>query len=194
MTRPVQFVGMLLLAAAAGVCAQNDKAAKDPVPSGSGWFRPGVPKGGIPKAGPKGIQKTAVRISNPTSLAAPLYRATPEQRDRALEKLPFPMQQRLRKELEQFDQLPKEQQETMIRQTERFHALPPEKQLAFRQELVALNHLEKDRKQQVAAALRRLHNVTADERAKILARPAFRERFSIEEFQIITTLAEVMLP
>src|SRR5438552_18450288 len=133
MIRSFQAVGLLLLAAGAGVCAQ----------SGSGLFRPVVPKGGVPKAGvPKGAQKgPAGRISNPSSPAAHLYRATPEQRDRVLEKLPFPMQQRLRKELEQFDQLPKEQQEMMIRRTERFDVLSPEKQLAFRQQLAAFNRL-----------------------------------------------------
>src|SRR5262245_38258701 len=112
MQRPFQFAGSLLLCAALGFA---DQAAK-----GAGALRPafkGVPKGGIPKAGSKGP-----RITNPASPAARLYRATPEQRERVLEKLPLNRQQQMRRELEWFDGLPKDQQEQVIRRSERLAA------------------------------------------------------------------------
>jgi hypothetical protein len=197
MIRVHQTVAVWLFAASAVLCAQNAKTTES---GGEGLFTP--PKGGAPNGagGPpritnKGLPKAPpVRIGNPTSPAAHLYKLTADQRDRALEKLPFQMQQRLRKELAQFDALPKEQQQMIIGQTERYDALSPEKQLAFRQQLQALAQLEKERRQQVTAALRRLHNAVPSERARILARPAFRERFSPEEFQMIGTLGEVLLP
>ena len=181
---------LLLFLAAPGFCEQGGKAAKT-APPREELLRPGAPKGGVPKVTPKA---PAPRIANPTSPAAHLYKLSPEQRDRALEKLPFAMQQRLRRELQRFDQLPKEEQELRIRQIERFDSLTPEKQMAFRARLQALASLDQDRRRQVTAALRRLHNALPGERARILARPAFQARFTPEEFQIITTLAEVMLP
>jgi hypothetical protein len=196
MIRLHQAVGVLLLAAMPVWCDQSAKTSEGNSPLLTPGPKGGVPKGaGGPKINNKGIPKAPpVRITNPSSPAAHLYKLTPDQRDRALEKVPFQMQQRLRKELAQFDALPKEEQERIIRQTERYNALPAEKQLAFREQLRALAQLEKDRRQQVTAALRRLYNANPAERSSILARPAFRERFSPDELQMITALGEVMLP
>jgi len=144
---------------------------------------------GVPKAQPK-----SVPLRNPASPAARLYRATPEQRERALEKLPVPMQQRIRKELAWFDSLPREQQEIALKRTERLAALPPGQQRAVRQQLQALNRLEPERRRAVRSALNRLQNVSGDQRKAILARPQFRARFSPEEWQMIMDLSAVMIP
>src|SRR5689334_5288455 len=125
MVRSFQSAAILLLAAAPLVCAQVDKAVAKP--GGGAPFRPGVPKGTPKGAQAKGALKgPAPRIGNPLSPVAHLYKAPPEERDRVLEKVPFPLQKRMRLELEKFDQLPKEQREAMIRQTERFDALSDE--------------------------------------------------------------------
>ena len=57
----------------------------------------------------------APRLVNPESVAARLMRATPEQRERALQLFPPDRQAQLRKQLAWFDSLPKAQQEIQLR-------------------------------------------------------------------------------
>src|SRR5437879_3200260 len=104
---------------------------------------------GVPTAQPKAVPP----LRNPGSPAARLYRAPPEERERALEKLPVNMQERIRKELQWFDSLPKAQQEIAIKRSERLAALSPVQQRAIRLQLQALNQLEPDRRRAVRNAL-----------------------------------------
>jgi len=154
-----------------------------------GALRPAGTSGGVPKA-----QSKSVPLRNPGSPAARLYRATADERERALEKLPAAMQQRIRKELAWFDSLSKDQQEIALKRTERLAALPPEQQRLIRQQLQALNRLEPDRRRAVRSALNRLQNASVEQRKDILSRPQFRARFSAEEWQLITDLSAVMIP
>jgi len=142
---------------------------------------------------PEPPRKT-VPLRNPGSPAARLYRATTEQRERALEKLPANMQERIRKELAWFDSLPREQQEIALKRTERLAAMPLNQQRTVRQQLQALNRLEPERRRAVRGALNRLQSVSEDQRKSILARPQFRARFSAEEWQMIMDLSAVMIP
>jgi hypothetical protein len=80
--------------------------------------RKGLLKGGIPRAPQMGPP-----LSNPGSQVARLYRATPEERERALEKLPARVQEQFRQQLARFDAMPKPQQEVLIRRAERYAAL-----------------------------------------------------------------------
>ena len=61
--------------------------------------------------------------------------ATPEQRERILEKLPPRQQEALRRELERFDSLPEDQKRMRIEQAERFEKLTPDQRSAFREQL-----------------------------------------------------------
>src|SRR3981081_4644901 len=119
MTRVLQIAGVLWLSAALALGADQ--------------------KGGTPKApprntapGPKnegaarneGAVKGArgnppLRLTSPGNLAARLYQATPEQRERVLEKLPQARQEQARKQLEWFDRLPKPQQQVVLQRAER---------------------------------------------------------------------------
>ena len=186
MAKSLRFAGLLLLGAALGLAEQAAKG-------GPSALRPNF-KGGIPKGVPKGGQKGGPRLTNPASPAARLYRATPEQRERVLEKLPPARQQQMRSELDWFDRLPKDQQEQVIRRSERLAALPPEKQQAVQRQMQALNRLEPERRRAVRQALIRLQGMPDDQRAELLSRERFRSQFSTEELEIITDLAAVMPP
>lgn len=188
MAKALQLAALLLIGAAPAVCDQaNNGGGKD----GRPVFRPILPKGG---GVPKGAPKAGPRMTNPNSEAARLYRANPEQRERALEKLPRNLQQRIRRELEWFDNLPKDQQQTVLKRSERLAALSPEQQRAFTDQLRSLNRLEPERRRMVSQALMRLQRESDEQRKVILGREQFRSRFSAEELQIITDLAAVMLP
>jgi len=182
MPRIFQIGGLLLLAVAAGICEQ--KAAK--VPSPKKDASPRKNGGAAPKAGP--------RLTPPGSPAARLYQATPEERERAIEKLPPAAQERVRNQLKYFDSLPKNQQEIMIRRTERLDALTPEKRRAFQQQMQNLNRLTPDRRQAVAGALRRLQVMPEEQRLRVLNSEQFKSRFSPEEHRMIADLSEVMVP
>lgn len=186
MPRFFQISGMVLLAAAAGICAQK-RPAKAPPPKNEAPARP-APRngGGAPKVGP--------RLTPPGSPAARLFQATPEERERAIEKLPQAQQERVRNLLKYFDSLPKDQQAIMIRRTERLNALSPEKRRAFQQQMQNMNSLPPDRQQAVRGALRRLQVMPEEQRIKVLNSEQFKSRFSPDEQRMIADLSEVMVP
>ncbi len=185
MIRTVQLVGLLALAAAGGICANQPKAPKAP-PAKAAPAKGGAPKGGAPKMGP--------RLNNPASLAARLYQLSPAEREQVLEKVPPQQQQRIREQLRYFDSLPKDQQQMMVERAERFAAMTPPQRREFQQSLQALNHLPPERRQMVAQALRRLQMLPEADRVVRLSSPAFKSRFTPDELHIIDKLSEVIVP
>jgi Protein of unknown function (DUF3106) len=133
-------------------------------------------------------------LTNPANPVTRLFRASPEERERALEKLPAKMQDQFRARLKWFDGLPPAQQRIVLNRTDRFAALPPERQAAIKSQFQALNKLPQDRKAAIGQALRRLEVMPDEDRGKILASDEFKSRFSAEELRIISDLSEVMLP
>lgn len=183
MIRTVQVIGLLAMAAAGGLCADQNKPAKAPPPKA----RPeAAPKGGAPKMGPA--------LRNPGNQAARLYQLTPAERELALEKLPPAQQQRIRANLTWFDGLPKDQQQMVLKGVERFAALTPRERVEFNQTFRALNQLPPERRQMVGLALRRLQVLSPADRAVRLNSPAFKSRFTPDELHMIDKLSEVILP
>jgi Protein of unknown function (DUF3106) len=185
MIRCIQVIGLLALAAAEGICADQTKAAKAP-PAPKGGPKAGATKGGAPKMGP--------RITNPASQAARLYQLNPAEREQALEKLPEPQQTRIREQLKYFDNLPKDQQEMMLKGVERFAALSQQERREFQRTLQAVNQLPPERRVMVRQALRRLQVLPEADRVIRLNSPAFKNRFTPEELHMIDKLSEVILP
>jgi hypothetical protein len=189
----VQFGGLSLAFALVGLAADQKNAAKNAPPPRPAVIRPAIPRNTNPNARLPRPQM-GPPLSNPASLAARLYKATPQERDRALEKLPPNIQEQLRKQLDTFDAMPKEQQQVFIRRAERFAAQPPARQAAIRAQIQALGKLPQDRRQAINIALRRLQPLPDDQRQKVLNGEEFKSRFSPEEQKIIADLSEVMLP
>ncbi len=138
--------------------------------------------------------KPAPRLANPTTIVQQLMRMTPEQRERALEKLPPFRQAQIREQLQRFDNLPREEQERRLRLGEIFANLPPEKQDLVRRQIQAFNQLPDDRRRQVSAAFQRLRRLPDAERRAVLVRDQFRSRFSATELQMIADLSENLPP
>jgi hypothetical protein len=193
MLRAIQLGGLLLACGAAGWAADQKNA---------GAARPGVGRPALPRNG-GAVKRDIPRLPkapigppllNPASPAARLYRATPEERDRALEKLPPRLQEQLRAQLERFDAMPKAQREVVIRRAERYAALPPEQRETVRQQIVALRQLPQERRAAVGLALRRLQPLPEEQRLQTVNSDEFKSRFSAEEQKIIADLSEVMIP
>ena len=134
------------------------------------------------------------RLLNPESPAARLMLATPEQRQRALQRFPAARQEQIQKQLAWFDSLPKEQQDVQIRRLERFASLPTDRQLLVRMQMAAFNKLPPQRKQAVRRALIVLQSLPDAQRAARLKAPFFRARFSPDELKIIEDLSDAWLP
>ena len=181
MFRAVQFAGLLILAAGTLSASDQKVDAKPPV------IRPMVPKGG-------GGRAKGPRLTNPGSPASRLDRATPAERERALEKLPLRQQEQIRKHLSWFDGLAKPDQAIILRRAERYESMSPEARRVFNQQFRALAQLPPGRRQAVGAALRRLQTLPDEERARIMASPAFRDRFTEEEQKLISDLSQVIPP
>ncbi len=139
-------------------------------------------------------QRPAPRIGNQGTVVQQLMRMTPEQRERALEKLPPERQARIREQLQRFDSLPKAEQERRLRLAEMFANLPPEKQDLVRRQIKAFNELPEDRRRVVGPAFQRLRRLSDAERQAVMARPAFQNRFTPAEQQMLADLSENLPP
>jgi hypothetical protein len=148
-------------------------------------------KGGIPK---QPIPKGGARMVNPESPAARLYRMTPEERDRVIEKLPNPRQrERVRNELALFDALPKDAQELQLRRLDRFARLSPEKKAEVGALLNEFRELPPPRRVVVQRALYELQQMNDQQRENTLHRPRFQARFSADELRIVNGLADAWM-
>lgn len=172
----------LLLAVSAAVAADQKDAA-----------RPVLPRKGIPKGMPK-APKMGPPLSNPGSQVARLYRASPEERERALEKLPPRMQDQFRQQLARFDAMPKAQQDVLIQRAERFAALSTEEKAAVERLMQSLRQLPEDRRRELGLAIRRMQPLSAEERQKLIDSDEFKGRFSADEQKIVVGLSQVMTP
>jgi hypothetical protein len=175
----------LLSIAAAALLAGPALAQKDAA-------SPIVPRRGIPKA-PR-LPKMGPPLSNPGSPVARLYRASQDERERALEKLPMKMQQQFRNQLARFDAMPKPQQEVAIRRAERFAAMSPEEKATVMRQMATLAKLKEERRREIGLAIRRMQPLSEEDRQKLTASDEFKARFSAEERQIVADLTHVMTP
>lgn len=195
MNRAFQIGGLVL--ALGALCAAEQKS--EAKPAGSPRPAPARPAN-TPRNAPNGANKApgarqaGAPIINPANPVARLYRATPEERERALEKLPPKMQEQFRNQLQRFDSLTPAQQQLQLKWVERYSALPADQQTAFRQQLQALQRLPQERRQPIATALRRLEGMPDAQRREVIESEEFKNRFSADERKMISDLSVVMLP
>ncbi len=189
--RAIQIAAVVWLGTAiAGYADQNKppkapKPPKNPPPTAK-IEHPGGPNPAV--AG--GVPKGAGKLPNPDNPIARLRAMTPEQRERAIEKLTPQQQVNARRMLENFDKQNDAQKQKQLGWANEFYGLPPDKQGLVRAQIKAMNALPPDRLREVRGAYARLSNVTPEKRAEILARPQFQKRFSPEELQMLTVLPE----
>ena len=142
--------------------------------------------------GPQG--KAAPRLANPGTVVQQLMRMTPEQRERALEKLPPERQAQIRERLQRFDNLPRQEQERQLQLSQMFASLPPEKQDIVRRQIQAFNQLPEDRRRLVGPAFQRLRRLPEAQRQARMASEEFRNRFTPAEQQMLADLSENLPP
>src|SRR4051812_33696111 len=176
MKRLIQ-LGLVLAVSVAPVAHAQPKATLRPPLKG---FPKALPKkGGSGVPGGPGQQNGGGRLAMP-----------PDMRDRVLEKLPPKQQENLRRRFEQFDKLPPEERARRIEMWKRFESLPPEKREILTRQMQAFRALSDDRVAVMRPALNRLSRMSPEEREARLNSEAFKNRFSPEELQMLSDLAE----
>ena len=190
MNRMLQ-IGSVLLLVGIGASYGKGRQAKNAPPPKSAPVKPPGNRGGVARKEP--IPKGAARLLNPASVAARLFRMSPEERDRVIERLPERARDNARRQLAWFDRLPKEQQDMQLRRLDRFAQLTPEKRAEVMGMMVEVNHLPPPRAGAVRQALYRLQQMNDAQREKVLARPEFQARFSPEELRVIKGLADAWM-
>jgi hypothetical protein len=175
MTRAFQIGGVLLLAAAPGLCEQT-----------------GGGKANNPRFNPQPRSAGAPRLPNP--LANPVQRMmamSPEQRERILEKLPPQQQANIRLRLENFDRLPAVEKARRLQLFQRFSSLPVEKQQILERQLPAYNALPPEKKEILGfREIQQLARMSDGERQARLNSEELKSRFSPAELKMISDIAE----
>jgi hypothetical protein len=167
----------IVLALACGLLAQDLR------PAGGGAPKKGFPKGELKKGAPN-------RLNLPNGQLERLLAMTPEQRERVLEKLPRGQQENLRRRFEQFDQRPPEERARLLRAWERLESLSPERRELLTRQMQAFNSVADERRPVLRRALNQLGRMTPEERTAALASEPFKRRFSAQELQMLSDLAE----
>ena len=187
MKRAFQLAGTVLLALwPAWSADQKNKPA--PAPKAP----PAAPRNFNNNRGPAmragAPRQNAPRINNPGP-AQRLLQMTPEERERALEKLPAQRQEQIRRQLEKLDSLPKAEKEHIARQARGLDSLSPPQRKVVTQQLAAFNHLPEDRIRPVRGELVKLMKMPEEQRNARINSDEFKKRYSPEEQGILRDLS-----
>jgi hypothetical protein len=193
MQRRCQAVGVLLLMAATGICAQTGskppKPPKPPPPPRN-QARPAAaksPAGRNPQAPNAG---GAQKLANPGNPVERLMAMPPEKREQVLEKLPPQQQANLRQRLDHFDKLPAAERARLNQMWSTFNSLSPEKQAIVTRQMQAFNNLPEARREDLRPVLQRLRIMPEDKRNTLLNSDGFKNRYSASELQMLTDISQ----
>src|ERR1017187_1553639 len=191
MKRRCHAVGMMLLMAAEGMCAQTagPKSPKAPPPPRN-VVRPGAARSSAgqnpaaPKAG------GAPRLGNPGNPVERLMAMPPEKREQVLERLPPQQQANLRQRLDRYDKLPAAERARLNQMWSTFNSLPPEKQAIVTRQMQAFNSLPEARREDLKPVLQRLRRMPEARRDALLNSQEFKEKFSAWEWQMLAEISQ----
>lgn len=189
MNRALQLAGAVLLVVWPGWCAdQKPKPAPPPkapppaaAPKNFNAKGANAGGGGVPK-------KNVPRINNPGPVQR-LLQMTPEERERALEKIPAQQQEQYRKRLAELDRRPPAEKEHWATQARILDSLTPPQRRLVTQQLNAFNKLPDDRILPVRRELVQLMRMSPEQRDSRLNSDAFKQHYSPQEQGILNDLS-----
>ena len=183
MIRVFQFAAALLLPMVALCDDQATKKIARPKEEGI------VPKAGG-TAGTPG-KSNPNRVINPANPVVMLFKASPEDRERALERATPEQQRAMREQLRWFDNLSPADKAIQIQRADRFANLTPDERVAVRTQIGIMNRLPKEELQRVRQALHNLQSMPEEQRHRRMQNENWASRFTPEQLEIIRTLADV---
>lgn len=113
---------------------------------------------------------------------------TPEQRRRALERVPPQRRREIERKLNDFERLSPEDRARF----DRFREMPAARQESVRRAFSSLNELKPERQQAVRRELRRLRSLPDGDRQSRLESAEFQNRFDEREREIIGQLSDLV--
>jgi hypothetical protein len=121
-------------------------------------------------------------------------RMSPEERQKALDRLPPPQRQKLQDRLQQFGQLPADQQRTLKGMYSRLNELPANRQEVVRQSMNKFLQEKPDRQQAMRDELKGLGGLSVQDRQARVESPDFRGKFNKKEQEIVRDMSELLPP
>ncbi|MDQ6760904.1 MAG: DUF3106 domain-containing protein [Acidobacteriota bacterium] len=118
-------------------------------------------------------------------------RMTPELRQKALAKLPPERAEKLRKQLNDYNQMTPQQQAAAREQLEAFRNLPPERQEGMRKAFSRFSRQPADRQQAIRQELNQLRALPEAERQARLSSSEFTGLFNNNERKIIRDMSDL---
>jgi len=119
-------------------------------------------------------------------------RMSPEEQQKALDKLPPDRRKKVEERLRKLRNLPPEQRSNLLEQYGRFQELPPERQEAVRAAWKQFASQPPKRRQAMRKELRRLADLPSEDRQMRLNSQQFRNSFDPGEQQIIRDMTDVL--
>ncbi len=117
-------------------------------------------------------------------------RMSPADREKALQKLPPERQEKIRQQLQRYDQMPPERKA----QLQRLWQLPPDKQQKVRSSMRDFSELPQDRRRTMRQQLQSLGTMSAEERGDYLKSPEFKQQYTPDEQEIMKNMSEILPP
>lgn len=120
-----------------------------------------------------------------------VMRMSPEEREKALSKLPPARRAQIEQRIRNFQNLPPAAQERRLDRLERLNSLPLQRQNQVRKSMKDLQQLPEDRKAAINRELRQMAPMSDEERRSHMNTEEFRNRYSPSEQQMMSNLAQV---
>jgi len=117
---------------------------------------------------------------------------SPQDRQKALDRMPPGQRKKLEERLQKFNELPAEQQRTLKTMYNRLHELPPGRQDAVRKSINQFSEQPEERRQVIRQELKGIGELPQQDRAARLKSPEFRSKFSGKEQNIIRDMSELL--
>jgi len=117
-------------------------------------------------------------------------RMSPADREKALERLPPERREKVRQQLQRYDQMPPERKA----QLQRLWQLPPDKQQKVRSSMRDFSELPQDRRRAMRQQLQNMGTMSPDERNGYLKSPEFKQQYSPDEQEIMRNMSEILPP
>ena len=119
---------------------------------------------------------------------------SPQDRQKAMDRMPPAQRQKLEERLQKFNDLPVEQQRTLKNMYNRLHELPPGRQDAVRKSVNHFSEQAPDRRDAMRQELKSLSDLPEHDRTARMASKEFRSKFNHKEQDIIRDMSELLPP
>lgn len=117
---------------------------------------------------------------------------SPEDQQKALNRLPPSQRAQLQERLKRFNALPPDQQQALKTLYNRLHQLPPDRQDAVRKAINKLSEQSAERQQAIRQELRDMAALPTSERRAHIASSDFRSRFNKKEQEILRDMSPLL--